>query len=47
MYARTPPFVVFTNDHGSVAWEKRDAGTNALVCCATFHVQGTSGAPTP
>jgi hypothetical protein len=43
-YAQTPAVLVFTNDHGSAQWEKRDATSGDLVCCATFRVQGTAGA---
>ena len=43
-YAQVPAVVVFTNDHGTARWVKKDAGTGDLVCCATFRVQGTSGA---
>ncbi|WP_275002002.1 SpaA isopeptide-forming pilin-related protein [Promicromonospora iranensis] len=36
--------LTFVNSLGSISWQKRDATTGELVCCATFRVQGTAGA---
>ncbi|MFD2797724.1 collagen binding domain-containing protein [Promicromonospora vindobonensis] len=36
--------VTFVNSLGSISWQKRDAATGELICCATFRVQGTAGA---
>ena len=37
-------FGPFVNGLGNISWEKRDAQSGALICCATFTLEGIAGA---